>query len=259
MKGRSIFCAMALLPIALVSAQQPNSLSRYELGRQHAIQINDLAAHIDSLDDAQKLVSKVADEFSDELPPKWMTRSLRNRIAAVENESTAGPGGLIPEQQVVDAWNRYLEKVGAPAEYMVTVAELHTLRDSEYVNAQLSWTLGNQNIWSVPNIYAIGPDGKVANGCRAIEAIRVLWDLASQPNHSVLGTREIMKKGILLSDSFKNPTKPPAPGQMSMSVSIGKVTMINPVEDAERQYVHDHGVGALNHAIHGLFDDLFPK
>jgi hypothetical protein len=254
---------MALLPIAILSAQQQSVRSRYELEGQHAIQINDLAGRIDSLEDAQKLVNTVADEFADELPPKWMTRSLRNRIAKAEYQSAAGPETLIHEQQVADSWNDYLEKVGAPPEYYVTAAEVHTLRDSEYASARWSWTLGNQNVWSVPNIYAVGPDGKVANGCRAIEAIRVLWDLASQPNSSVLGTRGIMKKGVLLSDTFKGLEKPPAPGPMRVSISMSMsgpgVSMTNPVEEAERQYVRERGVGALNRAIHESFDGLFPK
>jgi hypothetical protein len=225
--------------------------------RARANEINDLASHIQSKNDAHKLIDLVAAEFSKELPPKWATRSIRNRIARAEYESAFDPGSLIPEQHVADAWNDYLQKIGAPQESYVTAAEIHTLRDTYYITSQLSWARGNQNIWTVPNIYAIGQDGKVANGCRAIEVLNILWQLANQPE-ALEDTRELIKKGGLWSDMFKNPSKPPIPGAEKGSATF-RVAQRPPnlVEQAALHYAHDNGFRALNRAIQGLLQDLF--
>jgi hypothetical protein len=277
MNGKLRRFAAALLPICFLSAQQPSPQApqqahregfqwpspeamrqiaeRWQRMRTRANAINDLAGHIQSLDDAHKLVDLVAAEFSDELPPKWATRSIRNRIARAEFESAADPGALIPEQHVADIWNDYVEKIGAPQEYYVTAAEIHTLRDTYYVTSQLSWARGNQNVWTVPNVYAVGQDGKVANGCRALEALNILWQLGNQPE-ILEGTRELIKKGELWSDMVKNPTKPPEPGS-EKSYFTARVVPPNPVRQAALNYMRDHGVHALNSAIEGLLKELF--
>jgi hypothetical protein len=219
--------------------------------------INDLASSVKSIEDAHKLIDLVAAEFSHELPPKWATRSIRDRVARAEFESAGDPGGLIPEQHVADVWNDYLEKIGAPQESFITAAEIHTLRDTNYVNSQLFWARGNQTIWTVPNIYAVGPDGKVANGCRALEALNILWQLANQPG-LLPGTRELIKKGQLWSDMYKSPSKPPAPEPVKGFVTFSsRIAPPNPVQQAALQYMNDHGAHALNSAIKGLLEDLF--
>jgi hypothetical protein len=271
--------AAALLPVCFLSAQQPGVQApqpangggfrqpspeamrriteQWQRMREHANAINDLAGHIQSLDDAHKLVDLVGAEFSHELPPKWATRSLRNRIARAEYETAYDPGALIPEQHIADAWNDFLQKIGAPHESYVTAAEIHTLRDTYHVNSQLFWAGGNQNIWTVPNIYAVGQDGKVANGCRALEALNILWQLANQPE-LLQGTRDLIKKGQLWSDMVKNPSKPPAPGsEKGYATFLVMQRPPNPVEQAALQYMRDHGAHALNSAIEGLLKDLF--
>ena len=280
MNGKLWLFAAGLMPICLLSAQQPGSQSPQQSSRQvfvgpsseamrqaaerrklmqaKANAINDLAGHIESLDDAHKLVDLVAAEFSKELPPKWATRSIRDRIARAEYEAAYDPGSLIPEQHIADAWNDYLQKIGAPPESNVTAAEIHTLRDSHYVTAQLAWARGIENIWTVPNIYALGQDGKVANGCRALEVLNILWKLGNQPE-ALQNTRALIKKGELLSEKYKNPSKPPAPGTEKSSVMAVTARMMppNPVQQAALRYMHDHGERALNRAIEGLLTELF--
>jgi hypothetical protein len=124
-------------------------------------------------------------------------------------------GSLNPEQRVADAWNDYLQKIGAPQESFVTAADIHALRDSYHTSSQVCWARGRQNIWTVPNIYAVGADGKVANGCRALEVLNVLWQLANQPE-LMEGTRDLIKKGERMSDMYKDPSKPPKPGSESL-------------------------------------------
>lgn len=268
--------AVALLPICFLSALQPDPQapqppnlkgfhqpSPEEMRRiaelqqrirAHAIAINDLAGHIETPDDARKLVDLVAGEFSRELPPRWATHSIRERIARAEYESAA-EGAFIPEQRVADAWNDYLEKIGGPQEYYVTAEEIHVLRDTYYVNTQFSWVIGNRNVWTVPSIYAVGPDGKVADGCRALEALNILWQLANQPQ-ILQGTRDLIRKGQRWSDMVKNPSKPPAPGTVKRYVTA-RVVPPNPVEQAAYRYMDEHGARALNRAIEGLLNELF--
>jgi hypothetical protein len=251
--------AAVLLPLSFLSAQNARVPSRNEIRRQHAIEINDLASRIQSLDDARNLVDLVAGEFADELPPQWATHGIRDRIARAEHAGAADPGVLIPEQHVADAWNDFLEKIGAPPDSFVTEAEVHSLRDSQYVGAQLSWAHGNQNIWTVPNIWAVGSDGKVANGCRALETLNILWILGNQPE-ALTGARELVRKGERLSDEFKNPSKPPEPGAERSSVSFAAgriVSLKNPIEAAAINYRRSHGARALDHAIEDLLADLF--
>jgi hypothetical protein len=219
--------------------------------REHAIAIDDLASNIQSLDDARKLVDLVATEFSDELPPKWATRSFRERIARAEYESAADPGSLIPEQHIADVWDDFVEKIGAPQETMLTAAEIHYLRDAQYVSARLGWSEGEQQIWTIPGIFALGPDGKVANGSRALEAIRLLWNLGNLTD-DFAGIHEQVQKGVLLSDLFPHPEKPwkRAGGYMAARV------VSYPVQQAAIRYMHDHGARALDHAIEGLLKGL---
>ncbi len=279
MNGKLWRFAAALLPICFLSAQEPSPQSpqqpnqspqqlnfRYqppspevlrhaaELRRQmrdHSIAIDDLASNIQSLDDARKLVDLVATEFSDELPPKWATRSVRERIARAEYESAADPGSLIPEQHIADVWNDFVEKIGAPQETMLNAAEIHYLRDAQYVSARLGWSEGEQQIWTIPGIFALGPDGKVANGSRALEAIRLLWNLGNLTD-DFAGIHEQVQKGVLLSDLFPHPEKPwkPAGGYMTARV------VSYPVQQAAFRYMHDHGARALDHAIERLLKDL---
>jgi hypothetical protein len=89
----------------------------------------------------------------------------------------------------------------------VTPAELHALRDSHFASSKLIWAGGIQNMWSMRNIYAVGPDGKVAGGCRALEAIRIRGDLANQPNN-LRGARALLKKDVMLSDTITVPATP---------------------------------------------------
>lgn len=266
--------AAALLPFCFLSAQQPNPQSPQpakptgfrqpspevmrrmaELRRrtqERANAINDLAGRIQSPEDADKLVDLVAAEFSDELPPKWATRSIRDRLAHAEYDTASG--ALIPEQHVADVWNDFLEKIGAPPESYVTAAEIHTLRDSEYVSSQFFWARGNQTVWTVSHIYALGPDGKVANGCRALEALNVFWQLAMQPE-LLDGAREMIRKGQKLSDLINSPSQPPKPGAEHARV-VARMAPPNPIQQAANRYIRDHGMGSMNHAVEDLLKHL---
>jgi hypothetical protein len=85
----------------------------------------------------------------------------------------------------------------------VTVAEIHNIRDAELTITQNLWSRGYQTIWLIPNIYAVGTDGRIAEGCRAIEAIRVIYDLYRFPQN-LRSARDRVKKGVLVSEQVKN-------------------------------------------------------
>lgn len=238
------------------TSMQPSNYS-YQAYGQTAVQMNDLAGHIRTLDDSRTFVDMIAKTFADELPPEFATGGIRDRVAHAEHESATDPTKLISEQRIADAWNKYVQEIGAPEEALVNVAEIHNLRDGYYATARVLWNRGSQSIWTMPNIYEVGWDGKIADGCRAVEALRVIWDIANQFDN-LRGARERVRKGILVSDSLGRQQKPPSSGQDRSEVMVVGGIRDNPVQAAEIQYVREHGEIGLSHAIERLIRDLFP-
>jgi hypothetical protein len=219
---------------------------------EHATAINDLAGRIHSPGDARQLVDLVAAEFSDELPPRWATGSIRNRIARAEFESATDPGFLIPEQRIADVWNDFVKKIGAPQETMLTAADVHYLRDAQYVSARIFW-VRERDIWTIPGIFAVGPDGKVAQGSRALEAIRLLWLLGNNED-DFPGIHAAAQKGVLFSDLIKQQAKSGS-GQAQGAVLVARMVS-HPVAQAAFRYQRVHGARALNRAIEDLLNNL---
>jgi len=229
----------------------------YLAQREAAVQINELAGHLRSPNDARKLVDMVAAVFAKELPPEWATASLRDRIARAEYQTATDPARLIPEPRIAEAWNRYVQAIGAPQEALVTVAEIHNLRDGSSAAAQYMWRRGSQDVWTMPNIDAVGPDGKVAGGCRALETIRIVWDMA---NHfdNLRSARVRVREGTLASDEFRKWQEMSAPGHSRSSVVV-LTQSHNPVLETEMRYVQEHGMLGLGSAVMRLMEDLFPQ
>ncbi len=234
--------------------------------RQQAVELNELAGNIRSLEDARQLVDAIAKMFADELPPAWATASVRERIARAEYEAVSDPSQLIPEQRLADVWNAYVRTIAAPDETLVTAAEIHNMRDAHYATAQVLWGRGmNQSIWTVPNIYAVGPDGKVANGCRPLEALRVIHDM-DMLFDNVRAARERVQKGIVASDQLKTKmgSTPPS-GQLDANAGRRTVARLEartdrePVPPAERRYISEHGFLEFNLLLERLFNELFPE
>ena len=243
--------ATILLPLTFISAQQ----SPYEMHRQQAIRMNEIAGHITSPQDAQRLVDMIARMFADGLPPDWATRSIRKQIARVEYESATNPAKLIPEQQVADAWNRFITEIGAPEESRVSAEEIHYLRDGTYTTARLLWPRKEvQTIWTMPAIYSAEPDGRVADGCRALEAIRTLHDLAYQPAN-LEWARERARKGILFSEVIRQEQKQRSGTGRSYGRVEVHVAPPNPVMIAAKRYVQERGESAMARALEQLLSD----
>src|SRR5882762_784819 len=48
-------------------------------------------------------------------------------------------------------------------EAIVTAAEIHSMRDATFAVGQVMWSRGkSQTAWTMPNIFAVGVDGKLA-------------------------------------------------------------------------------------------------
>ena len=54
-----------------------------------------------------------------------------------EYEAVRNPARLISELHIVDVWNQYVKEIGAPDEAVVSVAEIHNMRDALSTVAQL--------------------------------------------------------------------------------------------------------------------------
>jgi len=230
---------------------------RSEQYRQAAIRTNELAAHINTEAGARAFVDSVADMFADSLPPSWATLGIRERIAHAEYEAVSDPLRQIPEQRIADVWNKYVREIGASEEALVTAAEIHSMRDATFAAGQVMWSRGtNQSAWTMPNIFAVGGDGKVAEGCRAVEALRILYDL-DRSFDNLRSARERLRKGVLASDAIKKSLENTKANQKTSARLEIRVDS-SPLRAAEYRYMRERGADHLIQFVEMLFDELFP-
>lgn len=258
MQRRHLLLAMPLVPLALLTsylfgAHKRRTFSASDV-REQAIQLDQLASNIHAFDDARRLTDFIAGVFAEQLPAAWTKRDLRDRVALSEYTAVTEPSKGIPEQHVADTWNQYVITLGAPDETHVSAAEIHNLRDAFLAVDHLYWDRGHQNIWTVPSIYATQPDGSLAPSCRAIESLRILWDLGQMPEN-LRAARERVRKGVLASDQFRQiQLKPPYSTMGSAMVVAGKSN--NPVELARRNFVGANGNRAFRKAVGSMLNTL---
>jgi len=144
--------------------------------------------------------------------PSGSLASVRQQVAHAEFEAVSNPSRLIPEQRVADVWNKYVREIGASEEALVTAAEIHNLRDADFAISQLWWSRTNLTIWTMPNVYAVGSDGRWPRVAVQSKRLRVLYDL-DKLFDNLRGARERVRKGILLSDEVGKILNSPAPKQ----------------------------------------------
>ena len=250
MQRRSLLLFGALCPLGLLTARYmrartPRSSAAPDY-RAQAERLNVLAGSIHSKHDARQLVDLVAEISSDSLPPAWTMGSLLDQTAQTEFATVSDPSKLIREPRVAEAWNTYVRTIHAPDEACATPAEIHNLRDAFFSLSRLSWTGGSRDIWSVPSIYATQSDGQLASGLRAIESLRLLWDLANMPDNH-MAARDRVAHGVLVSEQLKEHHARPAitGGVVMMQASVSS----NPLEDAARQYVKSNGMSAYSKLV----------
>jgi hypothetical protein len=233
---------------------------KYEPARQAAIHVNELAGSIHSEADAREFVDAVSERLNGRENLSWTTRSIRHRIAHAEYQAVSDSSRLIPEQRVVDLWNEYVRELDAPEETLVTPAEMHNLRDGMYTGSQFMWKRGGftQSLWTVPNIYAVGADGKVAQGCRAIEALKIFHDM-SYSFPMVQGASDRVAKGVFVSDEVKQRQKEASAHPKATQAHATLSSKPNPVRLAEYRYVQAHGELDYQRLLERLFEELFPQ
>jgi len=231
------------------------AMKRREIMRQAAVRLNDLATSIHSEQDARVFIDAVADALWGKHLFGWTTRRIRYRVAHAEFGAVSDAARAIPEQRIVDVWNEYVREIDAPEEELVTVAEIHNMRDGMYVFDQHSWEQKIQSIWTVPSIHALDADGKLADGCRAIEALKIIHSLYFEPE-SLPFARERVQQEYLPSQSVGlERTKAP---MKSGGVLVGR-SYSNPIQTADRRYLQNHGDLDYDRMLMRLFDELFPK
>ena len=196
MNGKLWRLAVGLLPICFLSAQQPDTqevppqvnregfrqpspeamrriAEQRQTMRAHANAINDLAGHIQSLDDARKLVDLVAADFSHELPPKWATPSSATALPAQSSNLPTIPGfsslnsvllmpGTITSRKLARLrTTTSLRLKSIPSATATTlVAAFLGARQPEHLD-------GSQHLRHRPG-------WQRANGCRALEVLNIL-------------------------------------------------------------------------------------
>src|SRR5260370_35928991 len=102
-----------------------------------------------------------------------------------------------------DVWNKYVREIGAWEEAIVTAAEIHSMRDGTFAAVQVMWSRGtNQTAWTMPSIFAVGGDNKVAAGCTAVWASRHIHDL-DNPVHNLRRARPRRRQSYRSVDSIQ--------------------------------------------------------
>jgi hypothetical protein len=236
-------------------SSQGDPSSALERHKQAVIRINDLAGRIHSEADASAYVSEIAVLFAKELPSVWAPDEILHRIARLEFDAVATPPNLVPEQRIVEVWNQYVREIGGPPEAIVNAAEIHNMRDAQFTVAQRMWSRGFQTAWTMPNIFAIGPNGKVADGCRAVEAVRIFHDL-DQSFQNLISARDRAREGVLVSDKVKESSSGQKPHSRLDAQLVARTNLM--VRPAEQRYLQEHGTVAYELLIKQLFDELFP-
>jgi hypothetical protein len=243
----------------LTQQQTQEAREKSESFRKAAIHLNELAANVHSEEDARVFVDAVAEPFGRGRFQSWTTQGIRHRIARAEFDAVSNPSKLIPEQRIVDIWNEYVREIDAPADSLVSAAEIHNLRDATYAMSQMLWDRkGMQQLWTIPSIYALGTDGKIAAGCRAVEALKIFHDM-SFSFQNIQSARERVQKGILVSERVNQQRQNPAPRAQGAKSGLAASVKANPMVAAESRYLQAHGDGDYRRLLMRLFAELFPE
>jgi len=114
----------------------------------------------------------------------------------------------------------------------------------------------NQTAWTMPNIFAVGADGKVTQGCRAVEAIRVIYEL-DRVFDNLRSARERLRKGVVASDAIKKSWENTNANEKTTARLEARIDT-NPLRPAEISYVRERGAEHFNEFVEMLFEELFP-
>jgi hypothetical protein len=226
-------------------ADKHEAQTEYARYKESVARASDLAGRIHSEADANAYLAEITGLFPKEFGLLRADDGRLRRLVRAEYETANDPAKLIPEKQVADVWNEYVREVGMPADAVATPAEIHNIRNKEFTEAQRAWAAGTATRWHIQNGYAVTPDGKLAAGCRALEALLVVHNLSEL--YSLKAAR-VISKGVVPSDTKNDAT----------NSREGVVISVVPANRAEQNYNHEHGAGAYDQLLIRLFDKLFP-
>jgi hypothetical protein len=246
---------------AEIKEKQEQIRLQHEPEREEAIRLNDLAANIHSEADARKLVDGVAEQLTHHQHLFWAALNVRRRVAHTEYEAVSDPAGLIPERRVVDVWNEYVREIDAPEETLITVPEFHSFRRTQqWITANFQWKRDMmQSVWTMPAIYAVAADGQLQDGCRALEALKLINEMHER-FANVRAARVRLAKGLPFPDVAKKTPSgaTSAKGRLVMSGRAEAADLHNPVLPAALRYQQEHGDRAYDLLVMRLFDQLMP-
>lgn len=243
----------------LIKQKVEEAKIRHEPVRREAMRINDLASNIHSGADARKLVDAVAEVLTNHRHLFWAAQGFRHRVAHAEYEGVSDKSGLIPEQRIVDVWNDYVREIDAPEDALVTVADVHNFRLTDIKFARREWDLDmTRTIWSMPNIYALDAEGNFLDGCRALEALRLISRLHDQFFRVQFARRSLQKLAVPSSVV----DQPQDSGLVTLKVIPGRIlgggVVQDPINPAARRYQQEHGERAYDQMVRRLFNQLLP-
>src|SRR5260370_23597638 len=110
-----------------------------------------------------------------------------------------------------------------------------------------------QSLWTMPNVYSIDADGKVASGCRAVEALKIIRDMHEM--FVVLrSARARVQKGLLGSDvtRLRQENLAMLSNPMFSTSQFHAITNDNPIHPAPRRYHQAQGEHAYQQLLRRL-------
>lgn len=249
-----------LTPREMAALAATNAKANAEVKREAkaSTRINYLVEHIDSLKDSRRVVRLVVKDLGKRLPPGLASQKMETIVAEAEYRSVSQPNGLISDQRIADAWNAYIDEIGAPKDQHVSAALIYNLLDADYTTALGLWNSPiGRGLQTMPAIFAVASDGKLRHGATALEAARVLDDFAVMPG-SVQTARNRVKMGILWSDWLAQMRKHPPRHVYYQVAAFAEQEHPSPVAMAVRRYVREHGAAQYKKLLEGLADRVFP-
>jgi hypothetical protein len=222
--------------------------------RQTAIRVNELAGAIHSEEDARAFVDAVGKAFSEEIPYE-LTAPLRERVARAEFAAVTDTSKLVPEQRVVDAWNKWVDDVDGPDEARVSVAELRAMRENGHFTSTSKWANQSRSIWTLSNIYALKANDRVADACRPVEALLLLHQIDSM-FVNVAYTREFLAQGKSIEDLMaarekRQQSDGKAVAYITVSTTLPGASVQQALGRAEQAYFEKHGeIGMSVRVLH---------
>lgn len=246
--GQVIVDSVERLQQAETDFRRKAEKQRAEMARQ-AEHINQIAGSIHTEAQAHEFINSLWKVFAPHVPT-WLAGSILDRAAQAEYGAVAR-GRFISEEQIAGSFNQFVQQIGAPAWAQVSPVEIRNIRDAELASAKRSWNSGQRTIWGMPDIYHVDPEGKAASGCRAVEAMKLLYNLDAQFANVIYARERI---------EHPRPTEE-ASAQRFVEARLMLAqghTYEQELRQIEADYTKKHGTSAYQKLMRQMFERLLP-